>query len=80
MSTQPRLCRARVISQRMDRHEWLGGKTSRLTPDVQVPQTPSAFHPRAQRNAFRRRDAQQVESGPPIHPERACCVNFVPTN
>src|SRR5436309_11611025 len=28
-------------------------------PQIRVPQTQSAFHPREQRNAFRRRDARQ---------------------
>jgi hypothetical protein len=32
------------------------------------PETHSAFHPHAQRNAFRRRDAQRVESAEPIQP------------
>jgi hypothetical protein len=32
--------------------------SQRLEPQIQVPQTQSASHPRAQRNAFRRRDAR----------------------
>jgi hypothetical protein len=31
----------------------------RLEPPLPVPQTPSTFHPLAQRNVFRRRDARQ---------------------
>jgi len=33
------------------RHESIRDKTSWLAPDVQVQQTPSTFHPLAQRNA-----------------------------
>jgi len=32
---------------------------SRHESQIQVQETPSTFHPRAQRNAFRRRDARQ---------------------
>src|SRR5262249_53537922 len=32
-------------------HEWLRDKTSRLILDVPAPETPSAFHLHAQRNA-----------------------------
>jgi hypothetical protein len=33
--------------------------SQRLEPPIRVRQTPSAFHPLAQRNAFRRRDVRQ---------------------
>jgi hypothetical protein len=43
---EPRRQRVRIIRR----------KSESLIP---IPETPSAFHPRAQRNAFRRRDARQ---------------------
>ena len=33
--------------------------SQRLEPPIRGQQTPSAFHPHAQRNAFRRRDVRQ---------------------
>ena len=35
-------------------------------PPIRVPQTPSAFHPHAQRNAFRRRDVHLQSSRSPF--------------
>jgi hypothetical protein len=44
-------------------HNWpnqaMQRTASRHESQVQVPETQSIFHPRAQRNAFRRRDARQ---------------------
>jgi len=45
-------------------------KTSLLTPDVQVQQTRWAFHPRAQRSAFRRRDVRLNPDRSPVGLQR----------